>query len=440
MSENILPTTVVNRAIRLTYAQAMIGSVYAASTGGMFLIGYALKLQANDVQIGLMSAIPMLSVGVQLLSSALIEKGISRRILTIISTLGNVLCWGLVILIPYMLASQPPVVKIGALIAIITLVSIFGQISGNARWSWVGDLIPSSFRGTFFGRLTMYGGIIGTIFALVEGRFLDAIKAQGIQAFSILFGFGMIFGILNALLFVPQPDIPISKDEKIDNYWQLVKDTFANKALTPVMIFALIWSMQGIAGPFYATYLLRDVKLSFLGLGLLNSVVTLVILVTSQFWGRIVDRYGCRPVIIAAVVSQIPLPIIWIWLKTPLPVYIVLPFVHILVGLALSGLSVALNTLIYKVIPPAGRSVQAAIYSVIVVLGAAPMPAIGGHLPGWLNAMGIHADLRCTFFAQILVLAAAAYVARFIKEPDSHHTIDLVKKLPEHLRKQPAIE
>ncbi len=434
MSETSLPVAAVDRAIRLTYAQAMIGSVYAASTGGMFLIGYALKLQATDVQIGLMTTIPMLSVCVQLLSSALIENGISRRLLTILSAFGNVLGWALVILIPYVLASQTPTVKIGALILIITLVTFFGQISNNARWSWVGDLIPSSFRGTFFGRLTMYGGIIGTIFALVEGRFLDAIKARGIEAFSMLFAFGMIFGIINALLFVPQPDISVDRHEKTENFWVLARNTFSNRALIPVMIFALLWSMQGIAGPFYATYLLRDLKIPFFNLGLINSIVTLVMLVSSQFWGRIVDRYGCRPVVIATVVSQIPLPFIWIWLTYPHAVYMVLPFIHVLVGFASAGLAVALNTLIYKVIPPAGRSIQAAIYSIIVVLGAAPMPAIGGHLPGWLNSLGMHVDLRCTFFAQILVLAAAAYSARFIHEPDSQHTSNLVKKLLNHLK------
>ncbi|MEI6518875.1 MAG: MFS transporter, partial [bacterium] len=367
MSETSLPVAAVDRAIRLTYAQAMIGSVYAASTGGMFLIGYALKLQATDVQIGLMTTIPMLSVCVQLLSSALIENGISRRLLTILSAFGNVLGWALVILIPYVLASQTPTVKIGALILIITLVTFFGQISNNARWSWVGDLIPSSFRGTFFGRLTMYGGIIGTIFALVEGRFLDAIKARGIEAFSMLFAFGMIFGIINALLFVPQPDISVDRHEKTENFWVLARNTFSNRALIPVMIFALLWSMQGIAGPFYATYLLRDLKIPFFNLGLINSIVTLVMLVSSQFWGRIVDRYGCRPVVIATVVSQIPLPFIWIWLTYPHAVYMVLPFIHVLVGFASAGLAVALNTLIYKVIPPAGRSIQAAIYSIIVV-------------------------------------------------------------------------
>ena len=188
-----LSSYAIERAVRLSYAQAMLGAIYAASTGGMFLIGYALRLGAGNVEIGLMSTIPMLCVGVQLLSAAVIERGVSRRALTLGGALLNVAGWALIILIPYCLARASSTVQLTALIGIITLVTLFAQVSGNARGSWVGDLIPESYRGTFFGRLTMYGGIIGAVFALVEGRFLDAVKHSGIGAFSWLFAFGMLF-------------------------------------------------------------------------------------------------------------------------------------------------------------------------------------------------------------------------------------------------------
>ena len=144
-----VPVAAVERAIRISYAQAMLGAIYGASTGGMFIIGYALKLQASNVQIGLMSSIPMLCVVVQLLSSALVERGISRRWLTVLGALLNVSGWILIILIPYVAARAPASVKIGGLIGIITLVTLFANISGNARGSWIGDLIPAQYRGTF---------------------------------------------------------------------------------------------------------------------------------------------------------------------------------------------------------------------------------------------------------------------------------------------------
>jgi len=434
-----LPVPVIERAIKLSYAQAMLGAIYGASTGGMFIIGYALKLKADNVQIGLMSSIPMLCVVVQLLSSALVERGVSRRKLTLFGALLNVIGWVLIILIPYVAAKAPDVAKIAALIGIITLVTVFAQISGNARGSWIGDLIPAEYRGTFFGRLTRYAGIIGMVFALIEGLFLDTVKKMGIGAFSWLFGFGMLFGLANALLFWPQADVPMQVKKAGDSFMGYVKQTFANKALMLVMLYALLWSMQSIAGPFYATYLLRDLGMKYFNLGLLNAVVIVVMLLMSPFWGRMVDRYGCRPVLVICTLASAPLPLIWIWMHSVAAVNWAMPFIHIIVGIAISGITVALNTLVYKVTPSAGRSVQFAIYSIIVVLGAAPMPALGGHFPDWFHRIFPHADLRVTFYTSMLPITAAAIAAWYIIEPGAKRTRQMVKELPGHIRKPGAL-
>jgi len=431
----VIATQDVERAVRLSYAQAMVGSIFAASTGGMFLIGYALQLGAQNVHIGLMSTIPMLCVVVQLLSSLLVERGVSRRKLTLTFALLNVFGWGLIILIPYLAAGKSLGVKMGALIGIITLVTLFGQVSGNARGSWVGDLIPERFRGTFFGRLTMYGGIIGTVFALIEGRFLDLVKSSGIGAFSWLFAAGMLFGLANALLFAPQVDVPLQRKSEKGQFTGYLRATFANGPLMVVMLYALLWSLQGIAGPFFATYMLRDLGMPFLGIGIVNSAVTLTMLFSSPFWGRVVDRYGCRPVLISCTAGIAPLSLIWLVATNARLVYWLIIPVNLLCGFLVAGVSVALNTLVYKITPSAGRSVQFAVYSIIVVLCAAPMPTIGGNLADFAQAHWPAIGLRATFFAAIPFITLASFAARFIKEPASRHTGELMRNLPNHLRK-----
>ncbi len=434
-----LPPQTIERAIKLTYAQAMLGSIYAASTGGMFLIGYALRLGASNVQIGLMSTIPMLCVLVQLCSSALVERGISRRRLTIAASLLNVAGWAFIVFIPYMAKGAPAWVRVGALITVLTLVTLFGQIAGNARGSWLGDLVPADFRGTFFGRLTMYGGLIGILFALGEGTFLDLVKGLGVGAFSILFLFGMLFGFLNTALFVPQPDLPTTRHASAGNFLALVRETFANGALVALMIYVMFWSMQGVAGPFYTTYLLRDLHMPFLGIGALNAATMVTLLAFSPFWGRMVNRYGCRPVLIACTAVIVPLPLVWLGLTTPMAVYCVIIPLNLLVGFFVAGISVGINTLVYNITPSAGRSVQLAVYSIVVVLMAAPMPTLGGHLPDWLATLGIHTDLRATFYASIPFVACSAIAACFLKDPGSSHTRELLRKLPGHLRRM-AVE
>lgn len=423
------------RAVKLSYAQAMLSSVYGASTGGMFIIGYALKLGATNVQLGLMTTIPMFAVVLQLLASRFIERGVSRRRMTIAASLFNVAGWLLIILLPYVMTRASENARIGALIGVITLVAIFAHIAGNARSSWVGDLIPEDRRGLFFGKMIMYSGIIGAVFAIVEGAFLDHVKRMGIGAFSWLFAFGMVFGLTSASLFVPQSDVKTEAHSSSGSLPSMVRETFKNRALLTLMVFAFFWSLQAIAAPFYSTYVLRDLKVSFLALGLVNSMVTVALLASSSFWGRIIDRYGCKPVLLLCTALFTPLNLMWILVNSPQALYCLIGPMNLLVGFTLGGVSVASSALLYKVTPSAGRSAQFAVYATVVVILAAPMPFIGGHLPTWLHSLGIHADLRCNFYACAVFAGAASVVSRYIREPGSRGTSELISNLPGHIVK-----
>jgi len=419
----------VRQAVRLSFAQAMLGAVYGASTGGMFLIGYALLLGATNVQIGLMSTIPMLCIGVQLGTAALIERGVSRRWLTVVAALLNVACWVLIILIPYAFSRASASTRVSLLIAVITAVTFFAYISGNARGSWVGDLIPARFRGTFFGRLAMYGGIVASVFAIGEGAFLDVVKQHGLAAFSTLFGFGMLFGIANAVLFQPQADVPAPRHKDGAHLLPMVREAFSNHELMLVMFFAICWSMQSVAGPFYATYMLRDLKMPFVGVGVLNACVMLAFLVSSPFWGRAIDRWGCRPVLRLSALVLGSLQFVWLGLSSAHAVFCVIPIVNLFAGAAAGGVSVALNTLLYKTTPSRGRSVQFAIYSIVVTLLTAPLPVLGGYLPAWLTRLGLPADLRYTFYLAGCFLLLSVVMTYGIHEPGAYQVRHLLRTL-----------
>lgn len=423
-------------AMQFSYAQAILSAIYGSTTGGMFVIGYALKLGATNAQIGLLSTVPMFCVVVQLLASRLVEHGISRRRLAIATSTLSVAGWSLVAMLPAYTIGASCHTRIVALLGVLVIITLFGQVASNARASWVADIIPPRVRGNFFGRMTMYAGIVGAAFAVIGGAFLDHVKHAGLSAFTWVFLFGMACGLLSTLLFVPQVDVPATRTRATERFARMVRATFRNRALMVVMLYAVVWSLQNIAAPFYPTYLLRDLRMSYLGFSLVSVVGTILVLVSSPFWGRVVDRYGCRPVLIACTLAVAPLPLVWTVLNTAHRVYIAIPITNLIGGLATGGISVALTTLIYKVIPDSGRSVQLAVYSIGVLLLAAPMPTIGGHLPDWLRSMGIGADLRSTFYASIPFALAAALVARHITEPDACGTIELARTVARHLRRQ----
>ena len=418
----------VDQAIRLSYAQVMLNAIFGASTGGMFLIGYALALGGNNILLGLMSTVPAFFVVFQFLAAYFVERGVSRKKLTVVFAFLPPLCWFLIATIPLLGNALGVSARFTVLIGVIALVSLAGQFVGNARSSWIGELIPATRRGKFFGYCTMFAGLVGAFFAVGEGRFLDVIQSRGLFAFTALFFFGAFFGLISALLNIPQADCPLPAGGRQAGYLDLIRETFRNRPLVLLALVHATIALGAVAGPFTAAYCLRDVHLPYFGLGVLNAIATVAMLATSPFWGKLVDRFGCRPVLILGILLSAPCGLVWLFIPPGAThrAYLLLPWTNSIAGIGGAAINVAIATMTYKLSKPAGRSVQFALYSVFVTLVAAPMPLLGGWLVDTLTAGGYKVDLRLTFYLWVVFMFAAGILAKFLQEPDSLRTRALV--------------
>jgi len=114
---------------------------------------------------------------------------------------------------------------------------------------------------------------------------------------------------------------------------------------------------------------------------------------------------------------------------SPARAYAIITVGNLVAGFAVGGVSVGLNTLVYKITPAAGRAVQFAVYTILVILLAAPLPLLGGHLPDWLAALGLPRDLRFTFYTAGVFILISALVSRKIGEPGSCRARHMLRTL-----------
>lgn len=432
----------IDRAIRLTYTQMMLNAVFAASTGGMFLIGFALELGASDLLLGMLSSIPLFFVLFQLPAAWLIERGARPKRMTVWFSFISPLCWLLIAAIPFGAAQLAPSGRLAVLIGVLTLVTLSAQFSGNARAVWLGDLIPAERRGKFFGACAVFSGVVGALFAVLEGRFLDFIRTHGLMAFTALFLFGALFGLLSAGLNLPQVAGPRAAPAVKPGLRTLFQTAVQNRPFLVLAAVHAVMALGTISSPFTNAYCLRDLQMSFFGVGCLNAISTVAALACAPLWGKAVDHYGGRPVLHFSLWVLAPCGLIWLGIPPGRPdlAYRLLPWTNLIAGFAVSALNVALVTLMYKMTPSQGRSFQFALYNILVTLVAAPMPLLGGWLVSRLQAGGWNVDLRLTFYLWTLFTFLAALCARRIREPDSASTQRIVfEYLPGRLALAPGL-
>ena len=423
----------VDRAIKLTYLQSMLMSVFGASTGGMFLIGFAMKLGADDFLLGLMTTLPSLFIVFQLLGAVFVERGASRKRLTVVAGLIAPLAWFLIAAIPFMGTTYArehfafltdgnlKFFQFAVLIGTLALASATMQVANAARGSWIGELIPEQRRGRFFGYAAMFGGIIAAVFSVGEGRFLDYVSGKGLFAFAGLFFFGSVFCLISMLLFLPQANCPLPRETNHPGLREMARRTVKNRPLVALAVMHGIWSLTAISAPFGPAYMLRDVGVSYFQLGVLNAIWMGAWLVGSPIWGKVVERIGSRPVMIIGFLLWGPCCLVWLAIPpgAAASALYLLPWTNIIAGFGIGGIGVATNTMLYKVAEPVGRSVQLALYWTFVVLVGAPMPLVGGWLVTALKDAGVAVDLRLTFYAVMIFVFGAAYAASRIEEPGS---------------------
>jgi MFS family permease len=222
-------------------------------------------------------------------------------------------------------------------------------------------------------------------------------------------------------MLVPQPDCPLPGGAGKFAFAAHVRATFRNRELRLLALVHAVIALGNIAGPFGPAYCLREVGLSYFGLGLLNAVSTAAVLIASPVWGRLVDRFGCRPILVVGLCIIAPTSAVWLFIPPGARhmAYVLLPWTNFIGGAGGAAIGVAISTMMYKLSKPEGRSVQFATYSVFVTLVGMPMAWFGGWLVTHLQAAGYNVDLRITFWIWSLFIVIAAALAWRLKEPQS---------------------
>jgi hypothetical protein len=366
----------VNGAMWGSYGQLIVVS-------GPIFSGFALwmGLQASD--IALVAAIAALAGLIQPFSFLITRSIRDQKRFVIGFGFVEVTLNTSVVLVPLLLHGTGPRFAFAA--GLILAGTAMGNLVSPLFNSWFSSVITEDARPRFLGRRLVLVNLAAMVVGYASGQLVDVIQAKHV-GFALSYVLAFATGIGGYLLLSRIPFPSVLKVEGDISFDRALVAPLKHRPFRRLLIFYLVWVVAVlIADPFYSVFMIRDLQMSYATIGALNSVVLAVGIVGYRLWGNVVERYGARPVLQLLMVPRFVLPLIWVVL-TPRNHQAVLPVIMVINGLVFSGLTVAVNTLLFGSIPVGS---EAAVFFATwaftnsVVNSAAT--AIGGLLAGLLS-------------------------------------------------------
>jgi len=388
------------------------GSAHSAMLGLTqdYIVPFALALKATTAQIGLLSSIPNVAMAIsQFTAPRLTERTGNRKGLILPTVILHAVMWLPILFIPYLFTAH----KIWWLIGFFTLSTIFGSL-GNPAWgSMMADLVPEGNRGKYFGFRGKICGLVSLIFFFIGGTILHFSANNIFLGFSVLFGGAMFFRLVSwyFLSRMYEPSLSNLGGEH-HGLINIVRNMGSSNLGRFTIYVSLMNFATSIAGPFFAVYMLRNLKFDYFTYVIVTATSTMANLMFLTFWGGRADKAG-NVKILKITSFLVPLvPLLWVGSHQ---LYYLIP-VQILSGFAWAGFNLASSNFLYDASAPENRTRCITAFNAIngsaICLGA----LLGGYLVSHLPPVFGYQLLTLFLISGLLRGLVAATLLRHISE------------------------
>lgn len=382
-TEEILSEEHVQTGLRNVIKDGVASQAMGVLTGGAFLIAFAIKLGASNFVIGLLAAIGPLSQLLQLPSIFLVEKIRNRRLITVAAAGLSRICWLIIALSPFIF---PAKIAIAVLLILIIAVSAFGAVSGCSWNSWMRDLIPENIMGSYFSKRMRIATGVGIALSILAAIYLDFWKKQfahqEIAGYSILFIVGFASGLAGLFFLAKTPEIRMPLVQEKRGVLKLLSEPFRNENFRKLIAFMCSWNFAvNLAAPFFIVYMLKRLGLSMsfiIGLSIVSQVFNFLFL---KIWGRYTDRFSNKSVLAIGGPLFILSILAWTFTTMPEKYFLTIPLlilIHIVMGLASAGVSLASGNISLKLAPKGQATAYLATNTITNSIAAGIAPILGG--------------------------------------------------------------
>ncbi len=296
----------------LSYLEGSAVAVYSAITVGIYPVGFALLLGANDFQIGLLGAFSFLATVFGFAAALIVEATGARKLTTILTGFLGRIFWLFAAPLPFLHLDTGW--KVGFFLAIAALSTVGGAMSGNAWLAWFTEIVPQSIRGSYFGKRFGVVTAVNLLAALCIGAFLDLYKSwhAEAEAYAILSVIAAVFALASLLLLIFHHEGPKPQAKGVAKGVEALIKPLKDKGFLILLAYFVAWSFtNGIASPFWAAHMFSFLSMSYIQVSIYTGVAGVFVLAFQWLWGWIMDRTGARAVLKVCAFGIIFTPLLW---------------------------------------------------------------------------------------------------------------------------------
>ena len=378
---------VVERSLRHSLYDGIAYSLMTGSAESYFS-AFAILLKATTAQIGLLASLPpLLASFMQLFSAWLGRRTGHRKQIIVFGALVQATTLIPLTLLPLLFPDDAVF-----LLLVCSIVYYVGPNLGSPQWSsLMGDIVPEARRGRFFALRTQLASVASFLALIAGGLILEFFDSMHIT----YWGFVTVFALsclarFQSAYHLSQMYDPPGHVAALESPWHI--DLWRGIRSTDLVPFSLFFaSMQfavGIASPFFALYMLRDLKFSYAQFMINSAASVLLQFMTLNRWGRLSDLFGNRLILITTGMIIPVMPTLWLVSTN----YYYLLGVQCISGLVWAGFSLSASNFVFDLTPPERRATLMAAHNVLaasaVFVGAVIGGFLGTHLPNEITLFG----------------------------------------------------
>ncbi|MBI3836914.1 MAG: MFS transporter [Planctomycetia bacterium] len=399
---------------------------YTQLTTSPATVQFARSMGATGLHIGILGALPMGLVCMQLLSAVAVQRLARRKPLWLCISIVQRMIFLPAALGPWLFPQVDDTLWIWTLIVLTALNHAMLHF-GTPLWlSWMGDYLPHQGLNRFWGLRHSSQQWTAALALLANALFFFRSGVDVRGAFAAIITLGAILGVSDILLFL-RVDEPPMRHAAESRLWDVLAGPFRKKDFRGFILYSCFWNLAAMVGaPFISMYLLEHVGMDLFHVHLMWTISWVGGAVLSNRLGQLAERFGQRPVLVLCTafksINMIgllvcpPDPTIAFWVLSP--VFMIDAFLN-------AGIAIANNGFMIKNSPRENRTMFIAAGTGFAgILGGAASILAGAAIAAsadwsWTFGSTRFVNFHLLFAISMVLRLASAVLATQVREPSS---------------------